>query len=477
MNDIVIVGGGAAGLSAAAHAAELGLKVTVLEANSVTGGNGMFAEVMFGVGTREQEKRGIKCDLDGYFRLAMEHSHWKNNARLVRKLLEGSAANIDWLCDHGLKIAGFQDCEVPGLGTGTHFTENVHTGRDVMNILRAFCEENSNITIHKNARVFSIIMKEGKVAGVVALVNKWPESFRADAVLIACGEFGGNAELLARIIPGVDTSCFGHKRGIRMNGDGILLAETAGGEIVNDGCLENGGPSYEGSPALKSLAVKQYAIWLNKSGRRFADESIRDNFAYGCNVVYAQPGHMCYVLLDDAMVKKAFEGPAEFLAGPAAATQDLSDIKTIIKKEQAAGMICRSKDLEKIADWMGVSADILKNEIEEYNNFCKQGSDPVFLKPADTLIPLKKGPYLCLKCGVNFVLTHGGVRVDEKMRAMRRDGTAIPGLYAAGANISGVDAHGYQVSMGGHSFGFSLTGGRIAAESMQEFLGGLNDRK
>lgn len=472
MPDIIIVGGGAAGLSAAAHAAELGLHVIVFEANSVTGGNGMFAEVMFGVGSREQEKRGIKCDLDGYFRLAMEHSHWKNNARLVRKLLEGSAASIDWLCDHGLKIVGFQDCEVPSLGTGTHFTENVHTGRDAMNILRAFCEENSNITIHTNARVFSIIIKEGKVIGVTALVNKKPQSFRADAVLIACGEFGGNAELMSRLIPGVDPSYFGHKRGIRMNGDGVLLAESAGGEIVSDGCLENGGPSFEGTPALKNFAVKQYAIWLNKSGRRFADESIRDNFAYGCNAVYAQPGHICYVLLDGKMVKKAMEEPAEFFAGPAAANQDMSDIQGIIAKETDAGMACQSADLAGIAKWIGVPEETLQEEIDEYNMFCKQGRDDVFLKAPEMLVPIGEGPYLCLKCGVNFVLTHGGVRVDEKMRCMRADGTAIPGLYAAGANISGIDSHGYQVSMGGHSFGFSLTGGRIAAESMREYVEG-----
>ncbi|MBE6017701.1 MAG: FAD-binding protein [Lachnospiraceae bacterium] len=472
MNEVLIIGGGAAGLSAAAHAAELGLKAIVFEANSVTGGNGMFAEVMFGVGSREQEKRGIRCDLDGYFRLAMEHSHWKNNARLVRKLLEGSGASIDWLCDHGLKIAGFQDCEVPSLGTGTHFTENVHTGRDSMNILRDFCEKNSNITIYTNARVFSIIIKDERVIGLTALINKKPQSFRGDAVLIACGEFGGNAELMSRIIPGVDPSYFGHKRGIRMNGDGILLAESAGGEIVSDGCLENGGPSFEGSPALKNFAVKQYAIWLNRSGRRFADESIRDNFAYGCNAVYAQPGHICYVLLDDKMVKKAMGEPAEFFAGPAAANQNMSDIQGIIAKETDADMACQSADLAGIAKWIGVPDETLQNEIDEYNKFCMQGRDDVFLKTPEMLVPIGDGPYLCLKCGVNFVLTHGGVRIDEKMRCIRADGSAIPGLYAAGANISGVDSHGYQVSLGGHSFGFSLTGGRLAAESMLEYVEG-----
>ena len=110
-----------------------------------------------------------------------------------------------------------------------------------------------------------------------------------------------------------------------------------------------------------------------------------------------------------------------------------------------------------------VLRETLEREIEEYNGGCAAGRD-VFLKPESLLRPLEAGEYVCIRCGVDYILTHGGIRVDECMRVLRADGSVIPGLYAAGVDISGLDAAGYQVTMGGHSFGLSLTGGRWAAE-------------
>ena len=462
---IIIAGGGAAGLSAAACAASRGAQVIVLEANPKTGGNGVFAEVLFGLGTREQARRGIRYDLDGYFQRSMDHSHWKNNARLVRRLLEASGENLDWLCDHGLEIAGLQDGDA-SLGYATHHTGGMHTGRDTMRVLRNFCENDPHIEIHTKTRVQRLLMEENTVVGVVAEQGGAEVTFRGRAVLIACGGFLGNPALISRIIPGVDPDAFAHIRGIRMHGDGILLAESAGGEILSDGCFENAGPTFAGTQALMGLVTKRYALWLNAQGRRFANEAIGDNFVYGCNAVYAQPGHFCYILLDNAMVQQAAAGPVDFLAGPAAVNSGMSGLQNAIQKEIAAGRVCVAPDLGGIAAWMGVSPAALSDEIRAYNDACRAGTDALFLKPAELLKPLEQGPYTCIRCGVDNILTHGGIRVDEKMRVLRADGSPIDGLYAAGADISGVDSNGYQVFMGGHSFGFSLTGGRLAAGSI-----------
>ena len=251
-----------------------------------------------------------------------------------------------------------------------------------------------------------------------------------------------------------------------MPGDGLLMAEAAGAELVPDGCLENAGPTFPGAAELMGLVTKRYAVWLNCRGRRFANEAVGDNFVYGCNAVYAQPGHICYVLLDDAMVRRAAEAPVDFLAGPEAVKRGTAGLREAMEKEIAAGRVCVSGDLSDIASWMGVPAEDLAAETAAYNQCCREGEDPIFLKPKELLIPLREGPYVCIRCGVDYILTHGGIRVDEQMRALRADGSPVPGLYAAGVDISGVDANGYQVSLGGHSFGFSLTGGRLAAESM-----------
>ncbi len=211
------------------------------------------------------------------------------------------------------------------------------------------------------------------------------------------------------------------------------------------------------------LVTKRHAVWLNRSGRRFANEAVGDNFVYGCNAVYAQPGHICYVLLDETMVEDAMAGPVDFLAGPDAVSRGTAGMWAALDEEAEKGSVCISSDLTGIAAWMGIPAEALEAEIQDYNRFCTEGRDPVFLKPEALLRPIRPGRYVCIRCGVDYILTHGGIRVDETMRVLRSDGSPIPGLYAAGVDISGLDSAGYQVTMSGHSFGLSLTGGRWAA--------------
>lgn len=463
--DLIIAGGGAAGLSAAAHASEQNKQVLVLEAMPKLGGNGVFAEEMFALNSGEAKSRGIHCDVDGWFTLAMEHSHWKNNARLTRNLLERSGANMDWLCENGLNIAGMGESHVEGLGACSHFTQGMHTGHDVMEVLQKFCTARENITILTRARVKELLQDDtGAVTGVTVETEDGPVSFSGDAVILSTGGFGGNAELIRRIIPAVDASAFAHNKGIRMQGDGILMAEAAGAEIMTDGCFENAGPTFPGDPTLMGLVTKRYALWLNKQGRRFANEAVGDNFVYGCNTVYAQPEHCCYVLLDEAMVARALEGPVDFLAGPEAVSRGMAGMKTALEQEAEKGRACVSDDLDEIARFMGADPETLKREIEEYNGFCRQGKDPIFLKPQELLQPVNPGTYVCIRCGVDYILTHGGIRVDENLHVLRADGSRIPNLFAAGVDISGIDANGYQVALAGHSFGLSQTGGRWAAD-------------
>ena len=463
--DLIIVGGGAAGLSAASFAAEQGRTVLVLEAMPRIGGNGAFAEVLFALNSLEQKKRGVTCDVDGWFSLAMEHSHYKNNARLLRNLLEHTGENMDWLCAHGLKIAGLDPESVPGLGAATHYTEGMHTGREVMNVLRKYCEGSELIEIRTKAPVQRLLTDEtGAVQGVLAGEDGVETEYTGAAVLLACGGFGGNRELIHRIIPGINEAAFAHLRGIRMRGDGIRLAEAVGAEILSDGCFENAGPTFAGDQTVMGLVTKRHAIWLNAQGKRFVNEGVGDNFVYGCNAVYAQPGHLCYVLLDETMVREAMEGPVDFLAGPAAVNSGMAGLRRALEQEAEKGRVCMSRRLSDIAAFMGVPGVTLEQELAEYNGSCNAGKDPVFLKPQALLRPLTSGEFVCIRCGVDYILTHGGIRVDHQMRVQRADGSPVPGLYAAGVDISGLDANGYQVSMGGHSFGFSLTGGRWAAE-------------
>ena len=137
-----------------------------------------------------------------------------------------------------------------------------------------------------------------------------------------------------------------------------------------------------------------------------------------------------------------------------------------LERERAKGRVFIASDLDTLARQMGVSAEALKAEVAQYNDFCRKGKDDIFLKDPDKLIELHAGDYVAVRCGVDYILTHGGIRINHRMQVQRGDGNVIKGLYAAGADVSGVDSNGYQVALGGHSFGFALTGGRLAAESL-----------
>jgi len=477
MKKLLIIGGGAAGLSAAVTAAEAGGDVTVLEARKYPGGNGRYAEGVFAAGSRLQQRNNIDADPVSLFRQAMEFSHWRADARLMRALIGASGETVDWLTDMGVpftRLLHHMPNQTPEV---FHMAYPAPTGLQVVKTLEARARA-LGVTLVTEARVRQLMRADnGRVTGAAYTTPAAPEDrFESldgfDAVLISTGGFGGNAEAMRQMIPDCEPSAYARLKGIPMNGDGMAIAKACGARTPMDISIEGCGPVFRGRGELTALIRRPECLWVNTLGRRFCDESICADFIYGQNAVARQPGRVCWAVMDAASVRRAFEAPPGLMAPPEETENGMAGLYDAIDKEIGKGAVRKAGTVEALARETGLG-DALLEEIRAYNAACAAGHDDLFGKDRRQLFPIAEPPFYAVFAGIDIITTHGGIAVDEHMRVLDEAGLPIPGLYAAGIDISGVDSGDYSVNLSGHAFGFSLAGGRIAARHM---LGEGTDR-
>ena len=470
MKKILIIGGGTAGLSAAVSAAEAGASVTVLEQRRFLCGNGRYAEGVFGAGSRLQKRLNIDADPETLFRQAMEYSHWRANARLVRRLIGSSGQTVDWLTDMGVPFSRVLH-HMPNQSPEVfHMACPSPTGLQVMKTLQARAEA-LGVTLVTETRVTELLMENGRVTGATAVT---PDGAQRqyndhDAVLICTGGFGGNPEFMRRMIPDCDPAAFARLKGIPLRGDGMRMAGAAGAHTPKDIAIEGCGPVYYGRGELTALIRRPECLWVNLLGQRFCDESICADFIFGQNALARQPGKACWAILDAASVRRAYEALPGMMAPPEETENGMSHLYEAIDAEIAKGGVRRADTVEGLARDIGLGSALVK-EIRDYNAACAAGHDGLFGKDRRELHSIAEPPFYAVRAGMDIITTHGGIAVNENMQVVNEGGLPIEGLYAAGIDISGVDSGDYSVGLSGHAFGFSLAGGRIAAEEMLKAL-------
>jgi fumarate reductase flavoprotein subunit len=145
-------------------------------------------------------------------------------------------------------------------------------------------------------------------------------------------------------------------------------------------------------------------------------------------------------------------------------SQSWDDLDKQIQKQIDRGYAVKANTLDELAKWIGCDPDVLKATIAEYNRDCLKGYDNLLLKSASNLVPLNKGPYYAIKNKLAIHLTHGPLRVSSELEVVNTNHDPIPGLYAAGSDIGGVENDTY-ANVPAHSSGWALAGGRIAGEN------------
>jgi len=134
------------------------------------------------------------------------------------------------------------------------------------------------------------------------------------------------------------------------------------------------------------------------------------------------------------------------------------------------GVLTAADTIPELAGLIGCPRDALERTVLEYNSFCAHNRDALFAKRRRDLIALGRPPYYAVRAGADMLVTHGGVRVNERFEALRDSFEPVPNLYVAGVDFGGADADVYNVAMSGHGFGFAVNSGRIAGENAARAL-------
>lgn len=495
--EIVVIGGGGAGLAAAVSAAEQGCKsILVLEKAGAPAGSTSMAHDIFGAESPVQKRSGVDARKDDLFKKAMEWTHWNRvNPRLVRAFIDKSGETIGWLEEKGVKfeIAQFFPGQVPWV---RHYMVDGQ-GAKLMKIMRNNCKD-LGIAIHTNTRGRNIIRDDnGKITGVTAATKNGEFAIGAKAVIITTGGYGNNREMLKTYCPYYqDTMTYDGVPG--NTGDGITMAVEAGAATSGLGTLILHGPfiartevkaiklsakGREGKAPevrLQELAWEPYTVWLNKQGRRFMDEAHSLAFFASGNAVALQPDGVAYTVIDTDTVRMMekqglirsgiFGIAAHTLHGFIPPAVPLPGLEKELNKHSDPDFMMISDSWHDIAGWMGAEPEVLIEAIEEYNEACDRNHDTLFVKDKKYLRPIRTAPYYVIKGHAAICDAIGGIKINERMEVLDRVDNPIPGLYAAGSTTGCWESESYCYHLTGHLVGFALNSGRIAGENAVAYV-------
>jgi len=464
--DVLIIGAGISGLSAAFEAARAGRSVLIIDMLSVFGGHAIISTGGLSiVDTPLQRKRGIADSPDLAFADFMTWGE-DSNEEWVRYYVDHSSEQIyDWLTDLGAQFTA----AVPPPGNSVpryHFIRGQGLGL-MMPIYQAVLRE-SAVQFRFNTRADELIRENGRVIGVRVTDLRSGETLElfAGTVLIATGGFQSDLNAVRANwrddLPKPEQLLAGS--GWNSRGSGLELARNIDAEIERLDHQWNyvtgiPDPRYPGQS--RGLSVLQVPpgreVWVNMKGERFVNEctSPRANLS----VVLDQPGDSHWVVFDA-------RGKKFFIVSGSGWT-----------KERTQRLIFGSPDLVKTASTlaglaaeMDLDADQLVRSVNDYNTLVEKAAERMDLPPGEITLcssarKVTQPPYYAIKRFILSRKTMGGIRIDASARVVDVNGRIIPGLYAAG-EASGFAGINGRAALEGTHLGPSIVTGRMAGRQM-----------
>lgn len=486
--DVVVIGAGGAGSSAAVTAAEAGAEVILLDKNAQPGGTTAMGGGLFGADSALMKERGEKpVDTDALFQDWMKEMVWKADANLVRKYLDLSHTTVDWLLDRGFDLEKVDPVQQTHTTYHGYHKYNNNSPSETVGYFKkmlAGFEEQGGQVLYETPAKGLIMDSEGAVLGVLAEKKDGTTiEISAKSVIIATGGFVADEAWVAETLDGV----FVASAGLLSNtGDGIKMAWDAGaakrGEDVHllhvtkvPGDLS----SFEDTAWLAntSLAYLPITPWVNASGVRFANEDLIYDRALTTNAVVAQ-GNFIYTILSQAMVDTLEEkgaaavGMNENVAmGPieevAPMNSPWTNLNAMLEELINQDVVFKGDSFEELAENAGMDPGKLASTMAKYNADAKAGKDAIFGKRKEHMVALEEGPYYAVKVIPTNLCTLGGIRVNEDLQVVKNDPNnyePIPNLYAAGADAGGLYSSHYVLLEGGAQ-GWAYNSGRLAGAS------------
>ncbi|MDF7682009.1 FAD-binding protein [Lactobacillus sp. ESL0679] len=468
--DLVIVGGGLSGLTAAVSAGENHLDTLIIEKGRTLGGDGNYVEGAMGVDSYLQKQEEIEIDPTQLLQDELNYSHYEANAPHLKKFINQSGAIIDWLHDLGVDFVkvGPQGKSWPTIHT---FTGG---GQAVIATLLAKVNE-CGIEIVTSISAQKILQHNGHVSGLM-IKNEATGQMRelaADDVILATGGYIDNPELVKKRTP-LNSRLLSVSDG-KSTGDGMQLAWQAGAEHYQMGAIQYGGgaifdktrpPFMHMASQLAAAATQEAILWVNERGDRFVNEDVNDNMCHAGSSILTQA--RTFSILDQAAVDHLTDvGLYKELGNSPVSPEKLDNLTTEIEHDLKNNekYLTKADSIADLADKLNLPN--LESTIERYNEVASQGKDSDFGKAADYLTPLKKGPYYAVELGVGMACALGGIRVDNDNEVLNSYGYPLEGLYAVGNDAAGMlVGDTYAVTLPGSTAGYAAFSGRNAVMSI-----------
>lgn len=448
--DVVVIGAGGAGLSAAVSAHQNGAKVLILEKMPKVGGNTIISGAAYNcVDPGRQVPQGIEDSIEKHYEQTYEGGDKVGNPELIKMLVENAYPTLEWLESLGMEFQDEVFTVLGGLWPRAH-KPVLPLGTGYVSTYMDYIEKNNtDIEILLNSEATHIIMEDGIAVGVRAEGPEGPIIAKANkGVVIATGGFSKNVEMRnqynkawADLTNALSTNHPG------ATGDGIKMAVEVGANLVG---MEHIQLLPLGDPETGSLAgnieqAVENRIFVNKDGNRFVDEGARR----------------------DVMTKALFEQKDEFLwiilDSHNYPTGDVkNNFNESIDELVAAGRAYKADTLEDLAAQIGVNAENLVSAVEDFNAHVESGEADAFGR---TLYQYKMDtpPYYAGARKPTVHHTMGGIEINTEAQVLDSSGNIIPGLYAAGEVTGGI--HGTN-RLGGNALADINTFGKIAGKNV-----------
>ena len=488
--DVVVVGAGGAGMTAAITAAAEGKSVVVLESQSMVGGNSVRAtggmnaaktvyqdENEFGESagvektlktaaekyadnetitalakTVSEQWAAYQANPTGYFDSVelmeldtMIGGKGINDPELVETLCANSADAIDWLDEHGItlhNVSSFGGASVKRIHRPVNAEgKTVSVGSYMIPLLQENCEK-AGVKMMLDTTANEILTDaNGAAVGVKATgASGETVTVNAKAVVLATGGFGANLDMVVKYKPELKGFMTTNAPGIQ--GQGIEMAQAIGAATVDMDQIQIHPTVEANTAALITEGLRgDGAILINEEGQRFIDEVGTRDVVSAAEI--AQTGSYSWLVVDQAM----------------------ADASSVIQGYIKKGYTVTGSTYEELGKAMGVDAAAFAETMEKWNGYVEAKNDPDFGRTSFAN-PLNTAPYYAVKVTAGVHHTMGGLKINANTEVLNEKGEVIPGLFAAGEVTGGV--HGAN-RLGGNAVADFTVFGRIAGAAASDY--------
>lgn len=438
--DVVIIGAGASGMSAAIEADSLGYDVILLEKMPYVGGNTIRATAGINiVESPEQAALGIDDSKSLFVSDVLASGHSENNVLMVEKLADESASALDWLNDMGADLTDVGILAGHSVARTLRPSGGLPVGGEIVRVLKNKIDQ-MDIDLRLENKATKILTDaQGKITGVEVL-DRTGRTYvvKTSQVIIATGGFGGSPEMYVyynQKLKGYKTT-----NSPSATGDFIGLVKDLNVQLVDMSYIQTHPTvSYEYGMLITEAIRGNGGILINNKGLRFADEL--ENRDLLSEAILDQPNQEVFLIFNDS-IKSSL-----------ASSNDYINMDIVM----TAGSV------SELAETMRVDRQTFSQTIESYNQYVEQGVDLAFGRRALER-KIDEGPFYAIQVipGVHYCM--GGILIDDKARAIDANNNPVLGLYASGEATGGI--HGLN-RLGGNSLLDAIVFGRIAGRLSQ----------